>query len=102
MSRIFDALKEATRFRESAGAGEGVWKALINGVEVTPGLDRVQAADAGSSPPRAGFVAEGGGVAVAEELLSPAAAPANRPLGILTKVGLDKNARLIRHGVDPV
>ena len=39
MSRLFDALKEATRFRENASAGEGVWKALgIDGAEAVPGL----------------------------------------------------------------
>jgi len=91
MSRLFDALKEATRFRENASAGEAAWKALgIDGAEVTPRLD--QAAVRGG---------EAGGVAVEEELLQSEAAPVNRSLGIPTKVALDKKARLIPHIVNP-
>jgi len=81
MSRLFDALKEATRFRENASAGEAAWKALgINGVEVTPRLDQAAV--------RAG---QAGSVVVEEELLQSEAAPVNRSLGIPTKVTLDKN-----------
>jgi len=91
MSRLFDALKEATRFRESASAGEAAWKALgINGVEITPRRDQA-----------AVLAGEAGGVAVEEELSQTAAAPVNRILGIPTKVTLDKKARLIPHIVNP-
>ena len=101
MSRLFDALKEATRFRENANAGEGVWKALgIHGVELTPGLHRVKAGEGEFGPQAA--VLEAGVVTVQEELLQDAAAPVNTTLGIPTKVALDKRARLIPHGVSPV
>ena len=101
MSRLFDALKEATRFRETTSAGEGVWKALgINGGEGMTGLDHLKASETDSSP-RTALLA-GKAVAVEEEPFPSAAATVNGALGIPTRVALDERARLIPHGVSPV
>jgi capsular exopolysaccharide synthesis family protein len=103
MSRLFDALKEATRFRENANAGEVVWKALgINGAEIVPGLYHVNADEAESGPRTAVPSGEAVSAAVEEERLPSATPSMKRSLGIPTKVALDKKARLIPHGVDPV
>ena len=103
MSRLFDALKEATRFRESASAGEGVWRALgIDGVDAPLSLHRVKVGEAETGSQAAALVSESSDVAVEEESVQSDPDPADRLLGIPTKVALDKKARLIPHGVSPV
>ena len=91
MSRLFEALKTASKLREGgdAGAGDEVWKAL--GVDQTaePGEATRQAAIALDEPP---------------EDVSAAApvpeAPSRNLAGISQKTALDQRARLIPHIVD--
>src|SRR5258707_451195 len=98
MSRLFDALKEATRFREdTAGiAGEGVWEALgINGIGGAPPVSNgAKAIEVGPTAPA---------VVLAKED-TPVSIPV-RPLAFLgnpAAAALDKRARLIPNSTDPI
>jgi len=106
MSRLYQALKEATRFREaSAGAtGETVWEALgINGAEVPQIPDGAPADEAGIGNPVAVLTLEAAGVSPEEAPVETTIHPAaNGSLGISTPVALDRGARLLPNVVDPV
>jgi len=108
MSRLFDALKEATRSPQNATgtAGEGVWEALgLNGVErVTSAAESAKKRiDAGSSAPTAVLV-EGlaGTPPRGGDVLGSIGAQQSRSLGIPATTALDKKARLIPNVADPI
>ena len=101
MSRLYDALKEATRFREEATgtAGERVWEALgINEVEGTPSV-----ADGKTvvTAPAAIVVGETP-VASPEETSVYVPQEQLASLGHPARTHLDAAARLIPNATDPV
>jgi len=88
MSRLFEALKTASKLSEGAdsGAGDNVWKAL--GVEgKTEGIDTLK------SPPARSVV-----LTEPPDVVAPAPAPISAAK--FQKTVLDKRARLIPHIVD--
>ena len=103
MSRLFDALKEATRFRENnAGtAGEGVWEALgIREMGDTPSVsDRpeVQASAATSV-----LIEEESAATPDQRALDADAPPATEFHGNQAAAVLDKKARIITNASDEI
>ena len=102
MSRLYDALKGARRFRDGAdgNAGEEVWEALgINAVDIPP----VPTDPDGNETIGLDTVAGGGvGVVIPEEELLPADTTAvNGAWGAPATTALDKTARVIPHALNP-
>src|SRR5579864_2665489 len=94
MSRLFDALKGASRFRENieGTAGEGVWQALgLNGTEGPPALEQTHPNGVTSGAP-----------ATVLDQTAPAPVPDSIPLRSPATVLLDQRARLIPNAVKPV
>ena len=111
MSRLYDALKEATRFRENTTgtAGDRVWEALgINGIEGVPSVpDDAKVIDLGSSAPATTVLTEETvSVALEEPALDYVAAQSStspsESLGNPALATLDKTARLIPNATDPI
>src|SRR5437763_227244 len=106
MSRLFDALKEASRFRDNTTGTsvEGVWEALgIKEMEgVPPILDNGTAIVGGSGAAAAVLVADVGGASPGKNVLSPVAAQHSAPVGRPVIAALDKTARLIPNCMDPI
>src|SRR6202035_1746160 len=101
MSRLFDALKEASRFRENSNgsAGESVWKAL--GVDDTEGQAVLGKAQASDSAAAAVLLAEVADAPPESEPVPDLSPVTNEPVGMSVKVTLDLKARLIPHTVNP-
>jgi capsular exopolysaccharide synthesis family protein len=103
MSRLYDALKEATGFRKEAmgDAGEAMWDALgVNGITISPGIHPpAPAAAPGLNEAEAVLAELGPATAVAEE--PPAAPRAHIPAYGSARLALDRRERLIPHAVDP-
>jgi len=101
MSRLFDALKEASRFRENSNgsAGESVWKALgVNDAEGQPVLGKAQESDSAAAAVLLAEIAD----APLETEPAPGLPPVtNEQVGMPVKVTLDLKARLIPHTVNP-
>lgn len=104
MSRLFDALKEATRFRENTGGTttEKVWEDLgINGIgEGGPVPSDLKPAETQSAAPAAVLDAKSAPLKV--ETPGPVAAEPSQPLGSLAVAAIDKKARLIPNTLDPI
>jgi capsular exopolysaccharide synthesis family protein len=108
MSRLYDALKEASRFRQDASgnAGEGVWEALgINGVVAPLMADDRKVGEVGTQ-----ITPDGEMSVISPELVVPAeeevlpcvSAPLEGSFGTPTKTALDSRARLLPQAVAPV
>lgn len=91
MSRLFEALKTASKLNESAdaGAGDNVWKAL--------GVEGKAEIAAPISPHTSSAVLTD---PLEVDLTAPAPAPASKVAGIFQKTVLDRRARLIPHIAD--
>jgi capsular exopolysaccharide synthesis family protein len=103
MSRLYDALKGARRFREGpdGNAGEEVWEALgINGADVPPVLTEPD----GRETIGLDTVSQGGlGVVIPEEEVVPGDTTAgDSAWGTPATTTLDKKARVIPHAMNPV
>lgn len=105
MSRLYDALKEATQFRqgENGNAGEGVWDALgIDDIEIPPVSADSQT---GEAAPPAAVIPE---TEPAPSLYAPREpapslyTPQRGSFGPPVKTAINPNARLIPQAVDPV
>jgi len=105
MSRLFDALKEASRFHENTTGTsvEGVWEAL--GVKemkgVPPALDEGIAAEVGSGAP-ALLVADVEGASIREGIIGSVATQQSTPGSKPVSAALDRKARLIPNCTDPI
>ena len=109
MSRLYDALKEASGFRQGAdgNAGDGVWEALgIDGIEIPPCADTLPVANDPEASEASGadsVLVEKLGLGVPEgELPHSIHIPLESSLGVPAKIVLNERARLIPHAVDPV
>jgi len=103
MSRLFDALRDSTGFRQSANgkAGEDVWHALgIDEPGAAPSADDADINEALAPDPMAAD--ELAAILQEDALLQTASTSLNDSLGIPTKAALDRKARLIPHSVNPV
>jgi capsular exopolysaccharide synthesis family protein len=100
MSRLYEALKEASRFRGNRNDGDArLWEALdLNGMDVPPAHSDILAPQ-DSPPPRNGHGESN------MELASPAIEvdehEAEGIPGTEAQVHLDQNARLLPHTVNP-
>src|SRR5882724_4472888 len=102
MSRLYDALKEAGRFRPSVNgkAGEEVWEELgINGNETLPTLQDPNVSDTSASAP---MPADEADIAIPDKGFPDSAygLPYGE-LGTTITASLNQKARLIPHAVDP-
>ena len=105
MSRLYQALKEATHFREAPDGttGEGVWEALgIQGTADQAVPDVAEASEAVSAPPTAVLTMEAAAISPGAPAVGSVSAPAIGLLGIATKVAVDRKARLLPNAVDPI
>jgi capsular exopolysaccharide synthesis family protein len=110
MSRLYDALKEASRFRQGQNGDDrnGLWEAWgINGTEIPP-LQPLTVAQTPSPDPQAVAV-DDAGIVVDDAVVAPDVLAAAAPVPVIpdvpavsANVHLDKNARLIPHAVDPI
>ncbi len=104
MSRLYDALREASRFRQGQNGDDrnGLWEAWgINGTEIPP-LQPVTAAPAPSPEPQAASLDDHSAAVAVEPDTVTAPAPVVEAPAVSAEVNLDKNARLIPHAVDPI
>jgi len=113
MSRLYDALKEASRFRQGQGGEgrEGLWEAWgIKSADIAPLQPVPPAAEKQKADPLDGLAEAMATSGVLDALAGPvkeAGEPAEESEPAFTgvesaAVNLDKNARLIPHSVDPI
>ena len=106
MSRLFDALKEATRFRENAPgtATEKVWEELgIHGVAGVRAHSREnKPLEAESASPAAVLVESAPVASLRQEVADPIAPEASVNVGHQAIAAIDKKARLIPNALDPI
>ena len=106
MSRLFNALKEATRFRENTAgtAGDQVWEELgINRIEaISPVPNDVEAIEVESSAPAAVLVGDAKDASAREDVPSSVTARQSLSLGNPATATIDKKARLIPNTLDPI
>lgn len=111
MSRLYDALKEASRFRQGQDgeSREGLWEAWgIKSADIAP-LQPMPTSQTPDPDPLDGLADEMATAGVLDALAPPvteAAPPTGQPEATSTEVAsaavsLDKNARLIPHTADP-
>jgi capsular exopolysaccharide synthesis family protein len=103
MSRLFDALKGASGFRQGADgdAGSGVWDALgING-DSEPALNDPDASDQASVPVNGGLISRVFPAQIKKEVPPAHLPPLNASVAMPANTTLDRRARLIPHAVNP-
>lgn len=93
MSRIYEALKGASRSRKPATGSESLWEALdFKGAVAPAELPVIGVPDAGDTDDS---------LSARMRLDVPVPVPEHHDLGIETKAGLDQKARLLPHAVNP-
>ena len=104
MSRLFDALKEATRFREnnSGTPGEGVWEALgIREIGESPSApDGLPALETGA--PASVLIAEEAAATADDQAIESSTGRATEHFGNQAVAALDKKARIIPNATDAI
>src|SRR5712692_4352875 len=106
MSRLYDALKEASRFRPGADGNvtEGMLEALgVNEIHVPPVLNDPKASEATAAAGAPADELEASfPYVIKDELLDSVSTGLDGSFGIPTSTALNQKARLIPHADDPV